>query len=232
MQRIFVLAAVMAAGLFLAQCSSGSGSGSISLDSDADSLAYTLGMGYADYLKSIPVDIDLQVLIRGIEDRYSDGELQVGADDAARVRSELGRKLQEEKQKELAKENVEASGSFFDENAKREGVTTTESGLQYEVLTQGSGPKPSATDKVRVHYRGTLLDGTEFDSSYKRGQPAEFKLNQVIKAWTEGVQLMPVGSKYKLYVPADLAYGKRGAPPKIGPNAALIFEVELLDIVE
>ncbi len=233
MQRIAApIAAVLVVALCVGRCTTDSGAAQVSLESESDSLAYTLGMGYADYLKSVPVDIDLQVLIRGIQDNYTDGEPLIDGEDAARVRSELGRKLQEQKRKADSKENVKESKAFFEKNAEREGVITTESGLQYEVVKEGSGPKPSADDKVRVHYRGTLLDGTEFDSSHKRGKPAEFKLNQVIKAWTEGVQLMPVGSTYKLYVPAELAYGKRGAPPKIGPNEALIFEVELLDIVE
>ncbi|MDQ6998320.1 MAG: FKBP-type peptidyl-prolyl cis-trans isomerase, partial [Mariprofundus sp.] len=120
--------------------------------------------------------------------------------------------------------------AFLLENGKKAGVTTTASGLQYEVLTQGSGDKPVATDKVTVNYKGTLIDGTEFDSSYKRGQPASFPLNRVIAGWTEGVQLMSVGSKFKFVIPADLAYGELGAGKKIGPNSVLVFEVELLGI--
>ena len=119
---------------------------------------------------------------------------------------------------------------FMEENKNKEGVQTTTSGLQYKVLTEGDGAKPSATDRVTVHYRGTLLDGTEFDSSYKRGQPATFALNGVIKGWTEGLQLMKMGSKYEFVIPPELAYGKRGTGAQIGPDATLIFEVELLDI--
>ncbi|MBF0590113.1 MAG: FKBP-type peptidyl-prolyl cis-trans isomerase [Magnetococcales bacterium] len=123
------------------------------------------------------------------------------------------------------------SRMFLEENAKKEGVTVTESGLQYEVLTQGDGPKPASRDTVRVHYAGTLVDGTEFDSSYKRGEPISFPLNRVIKGWTEGLQLMPVGSKYRLTIPGDLAYGPRGMPQAgIGPDATLVFDVELLGI--
>lgn len=118
------------------------------------------------------------------------------------------------------------------ENAKREEVKTTESGLQYEVIEEGNGPKPTAEDKVRVHYHGTTIDGEVFDSSVDRGEPTEFPLNGVIKGWTEGIQLMPVGSKYKFYIPSELAYGEQGAQGAIEPNSALIFEVELLDIVD
>jgi FKBP-type peptidyl-prolyl cis-trans isomerase FkpA len=128
---------------------------------------------------------------------------------------------------QTAKEKGEA---FLRENATKEGITATPSGLQYEVLTPAEGPLPKATDTVRVHYRGTLLNGDEFDSSYKRGEPISFPLNRVIPGWTEGLQLMPVGSKYRLFIPSDLAYGPRGAGGLIGPNETLIFEVELLGI--
>lgn len=131
-----------------------------------------------------------------------------------------------------AQANLEAGNKFLEENKAREGVKTTESGLQYEVLVEGDGPKPAATDQVRVHYHGTLIDGTVFDSSVDRGEPAVFGVNRVIPGWTEALQMMPVGSKWKIYIPADLAYGERGAGGDIGPNSTLIFEVELLEIVK
>jgi FKBP-type peptidyl-prolyl cis-trans isomerase len=128
--------------------------------------------------------------------------------------------------------NLEEGNAFLENNKTREGVQTTPSGLQYEVIQEGSGPKPAADDQVRVHYEGTLTDGTVFDSSVERGQPAVFGVNQVIPGWTEALQLMPVGSKWKIYIPSDLAYGPRGAGADIGPNSVLIFEVELLEIVK
>jgi FKBP-type peptidyl-prolyl cis-trans isomerase len=137
----------------------------------------------------------------------------------------------EAEREQAAAKNAAAGEAFLLDNRIREGVVVTESGLQYEVLTQGDGPRPAASDRVTVHYRGTLLDGQEFDSSYSRGEPATFVLDQVIPGWTEGVQLMPVGSKYKFFIPANLAYGPAGGR-SIEPNATLIFEVELLGIEE
>ena len=140
------------------------------------------------------------------------------------------RKKQEEKMKLAGDANQKEGAAFLAANKTKEGVVTTSSGLQYKVLKQGDGPKPTATDSVVCNYKGTLINGTEFDSSYKRGQPATFPVNGVIKGWTEALQLMPTGSKWQLFVPADLAYGARGAGQDIGPNATLIFEVELLSI--
>jgi len=131
-----------------------------------------------------------------------------------------------------AQKNLEEGNAFLEKNKAREGVTTTESGLQYEVLTAGTGEKPTATDQVRVNYHGTLIDGKVFDSSVDRGEPVVFGVSQVIPGWTEALQLMPVGSKWKIYIPAEIGYGERGAGGDIGPNAALIFEVELLEIVK
>jgi FKBP-type peptidyl-prolyl cis-trans isomerase len=131
-----------------------------------------------------------------------------------------------------AQKNLEEGNAFLEKNKAREGVTTTPSGLQYEILTAGTGPMPTAADQVRVHYHGTLIDGKVFDSSVDRGEPVVFGVGQVIPGWTEALQLMPVGSKWKIYLPAQIAYGERGAGGDIGPNAALIFEVELLEIVK
>ena len=139
---------------------------------------------------------------------------------------------QQQQFEEATERNIAEGQAYLAENGQREGVVITESGLQYEVLTQGDGPRPSATQQVSVNYRGTLIDGTEFDSSYERGEPATFPVNRVIGGWTEALQLMSVGSKYRLVIPSNLAYGERGSGPTIGPNATLIFEVELLAIVE
>ena len=143
------------------------------------------------------------------------------------------KKLQEianEQKKKVADENAKASADFLAENAKKDGIKVTESGLQYEVITEGDGASPKATDVVKVHYEGTLISGQIFDSSIKRGEPVEFPLNQVIPGWTEGVQLMKVGSKYRFFIPSNLAYGEQGAGGMIAPNSALVFEVELLEI--
>ena len=146
---------------------------------------------------------------------------------------EKEKKLQEianEQKKKVAEENAKVSADFLAENAKKDGIKVTESGLQYEVITEGDGASPKATDVVKVHYEGTLISGQIFDSSIKRGEPVEFPLNQVIPGWTEGVQLMKVGSKYRFFIPSNLAYGEQGAGGMIAPNSALIFEVELLEI--
>jgi FKBP-type peptidyl-prolyl cis-trans isomerase len=215
--------------VFFSSCSEGKKQ--VSLKSETDSLAYVLGMGYADYLESIPVDVEVDVVLAGVRDAMEGENTLIPAADAAQLTSRLGQKIQMEQQKEKSAENKKAGEDFLEKNAKRPEVETTASGLQYEVIEKGEGPSPEATDSVRVHYRGTLLDGTEFDSSHKRGEPVAFALNRVIKGWTEGVQLMKVGSKYKFYVPSDLAYGERGAGGKIGPDETLVFEIELLEIL-
>ena len=142
------------------------------------------------------------------------------------------REKQQEEQAAVAAEKKEAEQAYLAENAKKEGVQTTESGLQYKVIEEGSGESPAETDQVQVNYEGKLLDGTVFDSSYERQKPATFGVNQVISGWTEGLQLMKEGAKYEFYIPADLAYGQRGSGPKIGPGETLIFTVELLDVIK
>ncbi|MCF6208657.1 MAG: FKBP-type peptidyl-prolyl cis-trans isomerase [Ghiorsea sp.] len=192
-----------------------------------------MGMDVGQSIKGLGAEIDPAALNAAIGDVLSGSDLKLEAAESTKIKQDFFRKKQEAQmaERKAAGAGNKAKGeAFLAENAKKEGITVTASGLQYEVLTQGSGKKPAATDTVKVHYQGTLLDGTEFDSSYKRGQPISFPLNGVIKGWTEGVALMPVGSKYKFYIPSDLAYGERGAGAKIGPNSALIFTVELLAI--
>ncbi len=202
---------------------------------DKNEVSYMLGMDIGNSLRQFNGKFDLDKVVEGMKDVLEGRELKMSTERAREVKKAFFaqlRKEKEEAQKSVAKKNREEGEKFLKENAKRPEVKTTESGLQYEVIKMGDGPKPKATDRVKVHYRGTLVDGTEFDSSYKRGQPATFALNGVIKGWTEGLQLMPVGSKFKLYLPPELAYGSRGTPGPIGPDSTLIFEVELLGIEE
>ena len=192
-----------------------------------DKISYAIGLSMGQNLMGSGVtSLEYADLAAGIKDMLEKNQPQISYQEAQQV---LGKFFSELEQK-IAGEAKAAGEAFLAENAKREGVKVTESGLQYEVLEATIGQKPKATDKVRVHYEGTLIDGTVFDSSYKRGESITFGLNQVIKGWTEGLQLMSIGSKYKLYLPYQLAYGERGAGANIPPYAALIFTVELLGI--
>ena len=192
-----------------------------------DKISYAIGLSMGQNLMGSGVNsLEYADLAAGIKDVLEKNQPQISYQEAQQV---LGKFFSELEQK-IAGEAKAAGEAFLAENAKREGVKVTESGLQYEVLEATIGQKPKATDKVRVHYEGTLIDGTVFDSSYKRGESITFGLNQVIKGWTEGLQLMSIGSKYKLYLPYQLAYGERGAGANIPPYAALIFTVELLGI--
>ena len=192
-----------------------------------DKISYAIGLSMGQNLMGSGVtSLEYADLAAGIKDVMEKNQPQISYQEAQQV---LG-KFFSELEAKIAGEAKAAGEAFLAENAKREGVKVTESGLQYEVLEATIGQKPKATDKVRVHYEGTLIDGTVFDSSYKRGESITFGLNQVIKGWTEGLQLMSIGSKYKLYLPYQLAYGERGAGANIPPYAALIFTVELLGI--
>ncbi len=180
------------------------------------------------------MDVNNNAFVNGFMDVAKKGDVKISEEEALKVLTKYQQVMMAKRQTEEAAaltENIKKGEEFLAANKSKDGVKVTSSGLQYKVITLGTGAKPLATDKVKVHYKGTLLDGTEFDSSYKRGTPAEFPLANVIKGWTEGLQLMPVGSKYEFYIPSELAYGKQG-PPSIGPNQALIFEVELLEIVK
>ena len=209
----------------------------VSLDSDKAKLGYAMGMDAGSFFRQMQSDADADAFIEAFETAVAGGEIRIKPEDAVKVKQAFMQKKQKEQEAQMAKmaadgeANKAAGEAFLTANKQRDGITTTPSGLQYEVLTPGKGASPKATDTVKVHYRGTLLDGTEFDSSIVRGEPATFPLDRVIQGWTEGVQLMNVGSKYRFYVPSELAYGPRGAGAKIGPNTALIFEVELLEIV-
>jgi FKBP-type peptidyl-prolyl cis-trans isomerase FklB len=203
------------------------------LKTQKDKTSYAMGMNVGTGLRKQSIDIDPAILARGLRDAFSNGKTLLTEEEARAVLTQLQTDLRK-KQQEVAQQAGEANKTqglaFLEANKTKEGVVALPSGLQYKVLQEGSGPKPTATDSVVCNYRGTLLDNTEFDSSYKRGQPATFPVTGVIKGWTEALQLMPVGSKWQLFVPAELAYGDRGAGAQIGPNATLIFEVELLSI--
>lgn len=184
-------------------------------------------------MKRDGVDVDTAILMRGLKDALAGSTPLLSDQEAQTVMGALQtdvRKKQEEKQKELAETNKKEGDEFLAANKIKQGVVTLPSGLQYKILQEGTGPKPAADDTVTVNYRGTLVNGTEFDSSFKRGQPASFPVGGIIKGWNEGLQLMPAGSKWQLFIPPDLAYGPRGAGPTIGPNSTLVFEIELLSV--
>ena len=202
------------------------------LETEEQKLGYIIGMDIGKSLKQQGTIVDLGALIDAITATYKGEELAMTDEEAAAIRQVYVEQRQTAAHAETAaagQENLVAGQQFLAENKSKEGVQTTESGLQYKVLTMGEGAKPAATDTVKVHYSGKLLDGTEFDSSYARNEPISFALNRVIAGWTEGMQLMPIGSKFEFYIAPELAYGEGGGGP-IPPNSTLIFEVELLDI--
>jgi FKBP-type peptidyl-prolyl cis-trans isomerase len=204
------------------------------LSTQKQKVSYAIGMGLGKNLKRDSVDVDTTVLLRGLRDALADAKPALTDDEAKAAITQLQtevRAKEEEKTKVAALENKMKGDAFLAANKTKAGVVTLPSGLQYKVVAQGTGAKPGADDTVVCNYRGALVDGTEFDSSYKRGEPIKIPVGQVIKGWTEAIQLMPVGSKWQLYIPSNLAYGERGAPGSpIGPNSTLIFDVELISI--
>lgn len=190
-----------------------------------DKVAYSIGVNLGTNLKQQRVDLDLRYVLRGLEDAMGD-ELMMTQEEMTAAMQEFQQQLAQE----AGERNRSEAAAYLATNEEREEVTTLPSGLQYEVVQQGEGPSPGPTNQVTVHYRGSLIDGTQFDSSYDRGQPATFRLDQVIPGWSEGLQQMNVGSIWKLHIPGDLAYGPNPPPGPIGPDAALIFVVELLSI--
>src|SRR3954447_2614916 len=198
------------------------------LKDQRDKVSYAIGMQIGFNLARQKVDINPDVLATGIKDSMGN-KPQLTPDQVKDVMAQFEKDM-EQKQKQLGEKNKTEGAKFLEDNKKKPGVKTTASGLQYKVEKEGTGPQPKATDMVTVNYRGTLIDGTEFDSSYKRGQPATFPVNGVIKGWTEALQLMKQGAKYQLFIPANLAYGERAMGPDIGPNSTLIFDVELVDV--
>ena len=193
-----------------------------------DKFSYGLGMGIGQNLLSMGVqDMNVEDFVKGLKDVLTGAKPEMSHSEAQAVVNEHFRKLAEE----AYTQNKASGEAFLAENAKKEGVTVLPSGLQYEVITAGNGKKPSATDRVQCHYEGTLIDGTIFDSSIKRGEPAVFGVNQVIKGWVEALQLMQEGAKWRLYIPYDMAYGEHGAGEMIPPYSALIFDVELIKVL-
>lgn len=213
------------------------------LPTEKDQVSYMIGMDIGKSLKPMKDEVDMATLQRAISDVFADKKPLLNDEQAMKVMQGFAQKMQAKQQEEAAKKqaemeaqgkkNVAVEATFLAENGKKTGVVTTASGLQYQVITAATGAKPKAADSVKVHYTGTLLDGTKFDSSYDRKEPAQFVLNSVVPGWTEALQLMPVGSKYKLWIPAKLGYGEQGTPGgPIPPNSTLLFEVELLEIVK
>ncbi|MFT6850080.1 MAG: FKBP-type peptidyl-prolyl cis-trans isomerase FklB [Sphingobacteriales bacterium] len=199
----------------------------VELVSQSDKVSYSLGISIGQNIKKQGIDtLNIEVFAKALEDVYAESTFLIGEEEG----NQLIQDYFAAKASAAAGKNVQVGVDFLADNSKREGVVTLPSGLQYEVMTEGDGAKPTLQDNVTTHYHGTLIDGTVFDSSVDRDEPASFPVGGVIKGWTEALQLMPVGSKWKLFVPSDLAYGERGAGGKIGPNSTLVFEVELLKI--
>jgi len=195
--------------------------------------SYSFGVDFAKRLKQQSINLETESLIQGIRDGSSGAKIQLSEEDMNTARTEFLKKLREEmmaKQAAEGEKNLAEGKAFLAENAKKEGVVTTASGLQYKIITPGTGATPTLEDTVTTHYRGTVIDGREFDSSYARGNPATFPVKGVIKGWTEALQMMKVGAKWQLFIPADLAYGDKARSDVIGPNATLIFDIELLAI--
>ena len=229
--------AVACFGLFSVQaCSQSPEKGApMELKTQQDKASYSIGVSIGKNLKDQKVEIKTDILVKGLLDAYTGAKTQLTEKEMGDVLTQFQQEIMAKTQEEAAKkggENKSKGEKFLVDNKNKPGVKTTPSGLQYTVISEGLGPKPTASSTVKVHYTGKLIDGTTFDSSVDRGEPIEFPLNGVIKGWTEGVQLMSKGSKYKFFIPADLAYGDRGAGNAIGPNETLVFEVELLDIVK
>jgi len=205
----------------------------LTLETQKDKASYAVGMNIGKSMKKDNIDIDPEILARGMRDALEGKEPLLSEEETQKVLAALQSdmvKHQQEAFQQASEKNKKEGEAFLATNKDKPGIVTLPSGLQYKILQTGDGSKPTAADTVVCNYRGTLVDGTEFDSSYKRGKPATFPVGQVIKGWTEALQLMPVGSKWQLFVPSNLAYGDRGAGGAIGPNATLIFEVELVSI--
>lgn len=231
MQNKILVLTTLSATILLAAC--GNGQKNVSLDTDNAKFSYAVGTKMGEQMAMTKKHVDLDALKAGIDDAFA-GKTQKMDDAAknaifAKVMQEMTQEQAADTQ-QAATKNKAAGEKFLADNAKKAGVKVTASGLQYQVEKEGSGAHPAGSDMVTVNYRGTLIDGTEFDSSYARHEPATFPMNGVIPGFSEGIKLMTPGSKYKLFIPSSLAYGEAGVPPKVGPNSTLVFEVELVGI--
>jgi FKBP-type peptidyl-prolyl cis-trans isomerase FklB len=212
------------------------------LKTEEDKVSYSIGYSMGQNFKKDEIIVDLELFQQGVEDGFAGGKQALSEDEMRKTMMAFQQKMrakrqveyrkQMEERKKQGEENKGKGTAFLEENKSKEGVVVLESGLQYKILEKGTGDSPRATDTVKCHYKGTTIDGKEFDSSYGRGEPATFALNRVIKGWTEGLQLMKEGGKWQFFVPSELAYGERGAGQNIGPNEVLVFEVELIEIVK
>ncbi len=228
LRKVFLAGPVL--GLACGICAT---AGAVELKTEDDKVSYSVGYRLGGDFKRQEVNIKSEMLVKGIEDAIGGAQPLMSEEEMRTVMMNMANRVkaaQMEKLKQQGAENLKAGEAFLAQNAGKEGVTTLPSGLQYRVLAAGSGKSPKEGDKVTVNYRGTLVDGTEFDSSYSRNQPATFAVGQVIPGWTEGLQLMKEGDKWELVIPANLAYGERGAGARIPPNSTLIFEVELISV--
>jgi len=205
----------------------------IDLDNEQAKRGYALGMDIGNSISSLNADLDVDALVQGVRDTLTSADTQLSTQEMEAVIQDLladVKAAQQEQTQQAARENMKKSEAFLAENKEKEGVKVTDSGLQYIVLQEGEGPQPDASDKVTVHYTGKLIDGTVFDSTRERGEPVEIVVNETIPGWIEALQMMHEGAKYRLFIPSDLAYGERGAGAAIGPNQALIFDVELIEV--
>jgi FKBP-type peptidyl-prolyl cis-trans isomerase FklB len=231
MKKLCMATALVALAMTFANCSSKDSV--TTLKNDDQKISYMIGLDMGAYLKNLGITIDKAALDQGIEDTLMARKQLMTKEEVMKLKEDFGKKMQAQqmsKAKVIGDKNAKEGADFLAKNKTEKGVITTASGLQYTIIKEGAGAKPKSTDMVSVNYRGTLLDGKEFDSSYKRGQPASFPVTGVIPGWTEALQLMKVGTKAKLFIPSNLAYGERSMGPDIGPNSTLIFELELLEI--
>lgn len=221
-----LLLLITSSAIILSSCGQ-SMTGDVKLDNEIDSLSYSLGADVGNSFRNVSFEeINYDVFLKGIIDAFEEKDLEINEEEIKPYIQKCLTKIREEKNTK----NLEEGKTFLEENKKKDGIITTESGLQYEIITEGTGKSPIDTDIVKCHYHGTLIDGTVFESSVEKGEPAEFPLNRVIKGWTEGLQLMKEGAKYKFYIPTELAYGQRGFRGTVPANMAIIFEVELIEV--